>query len=81
MPANGLKFSFDQPSWVEVRDRSGEVIFSQLCQAGSQRDIEGQPPFSLVVGNSSHVTLLYNGKAVDFSKHRSKDGVARLTLE
>lgn len=81
VPANGLKFSFDQPSWLEVRDRSGEVIFSQLCQAGSQRDIEGQPPFSLVVGNSSHVTLLYNGKAVDFSKHRSKDDVARLTLE
>lgn len=81
MPENGLKFSFAQPSWVEVRDRSGEIIFSQLCQAGTQREIEGQSPLSLVVGNSSHVTLRYNGKAVDFSKYRSKDDVARLTLE
>ena len=81
MLANGLKFGFDPPSWVEVRDRSGQVIFSQFCSAGSQREIEGQPPFALVVGNSSHVTLLYNGKAVDLSKHRSKDDVARLTLE
>ena len=32
---------------MEVRDRSGEVIHSQLNQAGSTREIEGQPPFEL----------------------------------
>lgn len=75
-----LKFSFNKPAWVEVRDRSGEIIFSQLSQAGSQREIEGRPPFALVVGNSTHVTLQYKGKSVEFPK-RSKDDVARLTLE
>lgn len=75
-----LKFSFAKPAWVEVRDRSGQVIFSQLSQAGSQRDIEGQAPFVLVIGNAAHVSLQYKGKAVDLSK-RSKDDVARLTLE
>ncbi len=75
-----LKFSFARPAWVEVRDRSGEIVFSQLSQAGSQREIEGRPPFALVVGNSTHVTLQYKGKSVDFPK-RSKDDVARLTLE
>ena len=74
-----LKFNFARPAWVEVRDRSGEIIFSQLSQAGSQREIEGHSPFSLVVGNSTHVTLQYKGKSVEFPK-RSKD-VARLTLE
>ncbi len=77
---NVLKFSFAQPSWVEVRDRNGQVIFSQLSQAGSQRDVEGLPPFSLVVGNAAHVSLQYKGKAVDLSK-RSKDDVARLSLD
>jgi cytoskeleton protein RodZ len=77
---NGLKFTFAQPSWVEVRDRSGEIIFSQLSQAGSQREVEGQPPFALVIGNATHVTLQYKGKAVDLSK-RSKDDVARVTVE
>jgi cytoskeleton protein RodZ len=77
---NGLKFNFAQPSWVEVRDRSGEIIFSQLSQAGSQREIEGQPPFALVIGNATHVTLQYKGKTVDLSK-RSKDDVARVTVE
>lgn len=77
---NALVFSFAQPSWVEVRDRSGQVVFSQLSQAGTRREINGQPPFSLVVGNATHVTLHYKGKPVDLSK-RSKDDVARLTLE
>lgn len=63
-----------------MRDRTGQIIFSQLSQAGSQRDIEGQPPFVLVVGNAAHVTLQYKGKAIDLSK-RSKDDVARLTLD
>ena len=78
--ANALQFRFAQPSWVEVRDRSGQIIFSQLSQADSQREIEGQPPFALVIGNASHVTLKYKGKTVDLSL-RSKDDVARLTLE
>ncbi len=78
--ANTLVFTFSQPSWVEVRDRSGQIVFSQLSQAGSRREVNGQPPFSLVVGNSSHVALQYKGNPVDLSK-RSKDDVARLTLE
>ncbi len=78
--ANTLVFAFSQPSWVEVRDGSGQIVFSQLSQAGSRREVNGQPPFSLVVGNASHVTLQYKGNPVDLSK-RSKDDVARLTLE
>ena len=75
-----LVFAFSQPSWVEVRDRSGQIVFSQLSEAGSRREVTGQPPFSLVVGNASHVTLQFRGKPVDFSK-RSKEDVARLTLQ
>ena len=78
--ANVLKFSFSQPSWVEVRDGNSQVIFSQKNEAGSEREVEGQPPFSVVIGNSKHVTLQYKGAAVDLSK-RSKDDVARVTVE
>ena len=77
---SSLKLSFAQASWVEVRDRSGEIIFSQLCQPGTQREIEGRPPFALVVGNATHVSVSYKGKPVDLSK-RSKDDVARVTVE
>ena len=59
------------------------VNSSACCQdnaAGSEREVEGQPPFSVVIGNSKHVTLQYKGTAVDLSK-RSKDDVARVTVE
>lgn len=80
-PDSVLYFAFTQPSWVEVRDRSGQVVFSQMNQAGTQREVSGQPPFSLVIGNASRVTLQYRGKPVDLMAIRSKGDVARLTLE
>lgn len=76
----GLVMSFSQPSWVEIRDKSGQTIFSQLNPAGSQREIDGQPPFALVVGNAAHVTVRYKGRNIELQP-RSKDDVARVTVE
>ena len=75
-----LKFAFNKPSWVEVRDGKGAVIFSGMNKAGTQQEISGQPPFSLVVGSASKVTLQYQGRAIDLAKH-TRDDVARFTLE
>jgi cytoskeleton protein RodZ len=74
-----LAFSFAPPSWVEVRDRSGRIVLSRINPAGSQQEVAGEPPFTLVIGNASHVSLQYKGKPVDLSP--SRDDVARLTLE
>jgi cytoskeleton protein RodZ len=75
-----LALSFAQPSWVEVRDRDGQIVLSGINPAGSQREVAGQPPFALVIGNATHVSLQYKGQPVDLSS-RSKGDVARLTLE
>lgn len=75
-----FKFRFEQPSWVEVKDKSGQIVFSQLSPAGSEREVEGVPPFSLVVGNASHVKLTYKGRDVPLEP-RSKDDVARVSLD
>ena len=78
--ANRLSFRFARSAWVEVRDRSGDIVFSEISPAASQREVEGQPPFAVVVGNAAHVTLHYKGKPVDLSR-RSRDDVARVTVE
>ena len=75
-----FSFRFEQPSWVEVKDKSGQIVFSQLNPAGSEREVAGQPPFSLIVGNASHVKLTYRGKEVPLEP-RSKEDVARVTLD
>lgn len=78
--AGALRFRFTEPSWVEVRDRSGQIVFSQLNAAGSEQAVEGRPPFALVVGNATHVTVTYKGKTIDLQP-RSKDDVARVSVE
>ncbi len=75
-----LKIKFVGNAWVEVLDKSGKKIYSQLGRAGSEYEVQGQPPFSLVVGDASRVVIIYNGKLVDLTPHVKKT-VARLTLE
>ena len=78
--SGGLRLSFAQSAWVEVRDAMGQTIVSGMMPAGSQREIGGQAPFSLVIGNATQVTLQYRGRMIDLAPH-SKGDVARLTVE
>lgn len=75
-----LQFVFDKESWVEIRDGSGKIIFSQLNQSGSKRRLYGKPPLSVIVGNAHGVRLTYNNAPVDLERHTKVD-VARFTLE
>ncbi|MCX9155092.1 DUF4115 domain-containing protein [Niveibacterium sp. 24ML] len=79
-PQAGISFSFSQDAWVEVRDASGRVVFSQLNKAGSTQAVQGKAPFSLVIGNATNVKLSYNGQPIDLTPH-TKVSVARLSLK
>jgi cytoskeleton protein RodZ len=78
--SNQIRMIFDDEAWVEVRDGSGETIFSRLNAPGTERLIRGLPPFVVVVGNAHAVRLLYQGKPIDLGPHTRVD-VARVTLE
>lgn len=79
-PADGLRFSFSADSWIEVRDASGAIIYSGLGTAGNTRNVQGRPPFALVIGNARSVRLEYQGREVDLAPH-TKVSVARLTVQ
>jgi cytoskeleton protein RodZ len=74
-----VRLEFEEESWVEIRDRNEQVIFSRLNPPGTQQLVEGMPPFSVVVGNAQGVRLTYDGKPVDLALHTRID-VARLVL-
>lgn len=78
--AHRIVLRFERESWVEVRGRGGKLLMAQLNPAGSERVVQGNPPFSIVVGNAHHVQLTYDDRAVDLSPH-IKVEVARFTLE
>ena len=75
-----VRMIFEQESWVEIKDRSGNTIFGQLNPAGSRRSVSGEPPLSVVVGHSAGVQLFVGDKNIDLAPHTRVD-VARLTLE
>jgi cytoskeleton protein RodZ len=75
-----LVLRFERESWVEVRGKGGKVLLSQLNAAGSEREVEGEAPFQLIIGNAQHVRLSYDDRPVDLAPH-VKVEVARLTLE
>jgi len=71
---------FEKASWVEIRDRSGKAIFSQLNPPGTEQRVNGRPPLAVVVGNAHGVRLTYDERPVNLALHTKVD-VARLTLQ
>lgn len=78
--AAAIRFAFDEESWVEVKDRDGKILSSQINTPGNELGINGNPPFSVVIGHTNGVHLYYKGKAVDLVPF-TKAQVAHLTLE
>lgn len=66
-----LTLSFDQRSWVEVRDARGERLLYRLADAGESRTVQGEAPFRLVLGNAPAVRVQLNGTPVDVAAHTS----------
>jgi cytoskeleton protein RodZ len=71
---------FDRDSWVEVTDSSGDALMSKINLQGTEADLNGTPPFLLVIGEARNVHLYYKGSAIDLSPY-TKIEVARLKLE
>ena len=71
---------FKGTSWVEIKDRSGKVLLSKLNEPGTEAEVSGRPPFSVIVGNAPDVTMLYDDRAFPLEPH-TRVAVARFTLE
>ncbi len=78
--AAAIRLAFDEESWVEVKDGDGKILFSQVSTPGSEKGINGKPPFSMVIGHTNGVHLYYKGQAVDLAPY-TRAQVAHLTLE
>ncbi len=74
-----IALRFEGQSWVEIKAARGAVLLSQINPAGTEKVVEGPPPFEITIGNAPRVQLFYNDKPVDLKPHINVD-VARLTL-
>jgi cytoskeleton protein RodZ len=76
-----LVLRFSEDCWVEVKDSSGERLAYGLNTANSTRTLVGSAPFTLMLGNSTVVTIELNGKTVDTGLYYNRRGPSRFVLE
>lgn len=75
-----LRFRFKGESWVEIRDAQGRVLLSRLNLRGTEAEVAGRPPLTVIVGNAPDVQVLYNEREFPLEPH-TKVAVARFTVE
>ena len=77
--ARGLTFQFSADCWVQVKDASGRTLLAALGRRGNRLRIDsGTPPYRVLVGKASAVTIRYQGNPVALPANAL--GVARLQV-
>lgn len=56
-----LVLYFDEGSWVSVRDRTETRLLNNTITAGETVELEGEPPFTVFLGNAPGVRVQYEG--------------------
>ncbi len=71
-----------QDSWFSVRQKDGKEVFSGLLHAGDSKEISGEAPFRITVGNRAGLeSMTLDGQPVDPAKYAAAKGnVARFAL-
>jgi cytoskeleton protein RodZ len=77
-----LRLVFGEESWTEIKDKDGKIISSQINPAGSELRVEGNAPFSMLIGHAASASLFYRGKQVDLKPYINQySEVAHLKLK
>ncbi len=77
---NQLSVRFHGTSWIEVRDRSGNIVLSMTGNDGTSREIAIASPGEITVGNVAAVEASWRGRRLDLAT-QSKQNVARVRLD
>ena len=77
---NSIVIEFSSPCWTDIRDATGTYKLLGNMGMGEKRVLGGEPPYSVILGNSRAVTLTIKGQPYDLSPH-SKGNVTRFTLQ
>ncbi|BAK77931.1 transcriptional regulator, XRE family [Pseudogulbenkiania sp. NH8B] len=75
-----VKLIAKQDAWVSVIDGSGKKLVFETLKAGAAKEVVGQPPFKLTVGNATQVEVSFNGQPVVMTG-KIRGTTARLELK
>ena len=77
-----VELKVKQDCWFSVRDKNGKELFSALVRAGETKQVAGDGPFKVTIGNKAGLdAVAFDGKPVDPAKYSAARGnVARFAL-
>ncbi|MBA3696825.1 MAG: DUF4115 domain-containing protein [Methylotenera sp.] len=79
--AQKVSVTITEKTWIQATDKSGKVIYERILPAGSSDGFDGQPPFTVVIGNAKATKLSFLGKPIDLAPNTAQNNVARIRLE
>lgn len=60
-PAKGIILNIRENSWVEIRDKKGKAMISQVLKAGDQYYVPDRPDLTISIGNAGGVEIEVDG--------------------
>ncbi|APV50477.1 hypothetical protein BWI17_12710 [Betaproteobacteria bacterium GR16-43] len=75
-----IRLKFKGSSWVEIKDGRGKMLLSRVNASGSEAEVVGKGPFSVIVGNAPEVAMTLNDRPFDLEPH-TRVAVARFTID
>ena len=74
-----LTLTFQADCWVRVIDANGKTLVSDLKRANQTVELNGEPPYKILLGNAPAASLSYNGELITINKI-ARDKSARITV-
>ncbi len=75
-----IEMAVTDECWIEVQDGDGQSIYADLNRADDILTVYGVPPFEILLGNASAVSLEFNSASIDLARYTARDQTAKLTL-
>jgi cytoskeleton protein RodZ len=70
-----LRVQVSADSWVEISDGDGAELEMDLLRGGSEKTYQGKPPFRILFGRASAVSLSVDGEQIDLEPFAKEDVV------
>ena len=77
-----LRLHFLGDSWAEVTDNTGKRLIYQLVEKNADLKLDGEAPFTILLGNAPEVQVFYKGKEFDHARyHRGEIAYFRVGVK
>lgn len=75
-----IRLVLNTDCWIEVFDAENRKVFYDLARIGQTLILNGDAPFSVLLGNADAATVEFNNAPFDITPHVTGIGIARFVL-